>query len=331
MNRNAAAPLPSALPTAAHGAVRRSRTARGADPLARLFAAQDGLVTRAQALAHGLSTDQVDRRLAARRWIPVHPRVYRHAAHRPSERSRVRAAVLWAGEDAVLTGAAAAWWWGLLPGAPAVVTVTVPRRRAPRSRAGVLVRRRDLDPLDVTTHDGVVVARPAAAVLDGAADPAVPGDALLDHVLGTGSVGVAELVEAHSRNLGAHGSGVVGRMLAGASRRIAVRARHGLRALLAARGVQAWRTDVTVAGVLLDLAFPAARLAVEVHDPVDAGTGADGCGSAWRRAVLRRHGWRTLVVEPAELRCPEELLARLHEAVTGHPAGPGGAAGRAAG
>lgn len=73
MNRNAAAPLPSVLPTAAHGAARRSRTARGTDPLARLFAAQDGLVTRAQALAHGLSTDQVDRRLAARRWIPVHP------------------------------------------------------------------------------------------------------------------------------------------------------------------------------------------------------------------------------------------------------------------
>ncbi|MGM0720553.1 MAG: hypothetical protein ACQEXM_05115 [Actinomycetota bacterium] len=330
MNRNTTASVPSVLPAAAHGAARR-RTSRGTDPLARLVAAQDGLVTRAQALAHGLSTDQVDRRLAARRWIPVHPRVYRHTAHPPSERSRVRAAALWAGEDAVLTGAAAAWWWGLLPSAPAVVTVTVPRRRAPRSRAGVLVRRRDLDLRDVVTHDGAVVARPAAAVLEAAADPSVPGEALLDHVLTTGSVGAAELVEAHARSLGAHGSAPVGRMLAGASRRVAVRARHGLRALLARTGVRAWRTDVTVAGVLLDLAFPAARLAVEVHDPVDSGTGADGCGPAWRRAVLRRHGWRTLVVEPAELRCPDELLDRLREAVTGHPAGPGGTAGRAAG
>ncbi|WP_224389343.1 hypothetical protein [Pseudonocardia sp. ICBG1293] len=327
MNRNATAPTPSAVRTAPVGPGRR----RDTDPLTRLVAGQDGLVTRAQALAHGLSTDQVDRRLAARRWTPVHPRVYRDAAHPPTERSRVRAAALWAGEDAVLSGAAAAWWWGLLPGAPEVVTVTVPRRRAPRSRAGILVRRRELDPCDVVVRDGVAVGRPAAAVLEAAADPSVPGEALLDHVLTTGVLDVDELLGTHARATGAHGSVAVGRMLTGASRRVAVRARHGLRTLLVARGVRGARTDVVVAGVVLDLAFPAARLVVEVHDPVDAGAGADGCGPAWRRAVLRRHGWRTLVVEPAELRCPEQLLARLREAVTGHPAGPGGAAGRAAG
>ncbi|MEJ8280501.1 hypothetical protein [Pseudonocardia spirodelae] len=306
---------------------------RTADPLETVIAAQDGLVTRAQALAHGLSTDQVDRRLAARRWVPVHPCVYRHADHPPGERARVRAAVLWAGQGAVLSGAAAVWWWGLGDAAPAVVTVTVPRRRAPRPRAGVVVRRRDLDPADVGAHDGLALARPAAAVLEAAADPSVAADALLDRVLADRSgraPTAAELARAHARSLGAHGSAAVGRLLAGASRRLAARTRHALRALLTGGGVRGWRTDVVVAGVPLDLAFPAARLCVEV--PVGAGPATgDGCGGAWRHAVLRRNGWRTVVVEPAELRRPDDVLARLREALTGLPAGPGGSAVRAAG
>ncbi|WP_344026466.1 hypothetical protein [Pseudonocardia kongjuensis] len=321
MNRNPVTRVPTPTPTPTNAA--RPLPA----PLARLVTAQDGLVTRAQALAHGLSRDVVDRRLAARRWEPVHPRVYRDPAGPTSERARIRAAVLWAGDDAVLTGAAAAWCWGLLATAPAEVTVTVPRCRAPRSRAGIRVRRRDLDPADVAGHAGMAVAAPALAVLETVLDPGVPGAELLERVLCGAGPDLAALTAAHARNLGAHGSAESGRLLAETSRRAADRAVHRLRVLLLRDRIRGWRCAHPVAGIVLPLAFPGAGLAVEI----DGHAGARA-GSGWRQAVLRRHGWRVFVLDPAEpwLR-PAATLTALRLALTRRPGGPGGgAAGRAA-
>jgi hypothetical protein len=45
-----------------------------------LIARQYGLITRAQALAHGLSSSAIDRRLASGEWIRVYRGVYRMAA-----------------------------------------------------------------------------------------------------------------------------------------------------------------------------------------------------------------------------------------------------------
>lgn len=316
----------------------RSLTSTSTDrpPLDDLLAAQDGLLTRAQAVGLGVSPDAVDRRLAARRWLPVHPRVYRDTRHPATDAGRVRAAVLWAGEGAVLTGAAAAWWWGLLPAAPRTVTVTVPRRRAPRNRADVQVRRRSLDPADVVHADGIAVAAPAPAVLEAALEPGVAGEALLTRVLCGAVDGAravpdpAALAAAYARNAGAHGSAAIGRMLAAASRRAGEGAMHRLRALLVTGRFRGWRVDHETAGVVLALAFPDARLAVEIRG---ADPAAAGCGAGWRRAVLRRNGWRVLVLDPSDpWRRPAATLAALGAALSGRPTGPGGATtGRAAG
>ncbi len=56
----------------------------------------------------------------------------------------MRAAVLWAGKDAVAHGASAAWWHDLGPSLPATVEVTVRRSRNLGKQPGVSVRRRDL-------------------------------------------------------------------------------------------------------------------------------------------------------------------------------------------
>ena len=101
--------------------------------------------------------------------MPVHPRVYLAATHRFTDEARVRAAVLWAGDGAVLGGLAAVWWHGLLPVLAATVTITVPRR-CPDPRPGVAVRRRVLRAGDVVTLRGVAVPVRPLALLDAAVE-----------------------------------------------------------------------------------------------------------------------------------------------------------------
>lgn len=64
----------------------------------------DGIVTRKDAVALGLSASAIDRRIAAGLLIPVFPGVYRIASHPDTYRARVRAAWLWGGEGALLCG-----------------------------------------------------------------------------------------------------------------------------------------------------------------------------------------------------------------------------------
>lgn len=324
-----------------------------------LLAAQAGVLSRAQAVAAGLSTDAVDRRLAARRWLPVHPRVYRDAGHPDSAQARVRAVVLWAGEGAVLSGAAAAWWWGLLPRVPDPVTVTVPRRRAPRPRDGIVVRRRTPHPADVTVRNGLAVTGRAWSVLETAVELPGSGGAFLDRVLaappGSAAPDLAELTAAHWRGLGTHGSRAAGELLAGAARRFRDAAGHRVRTVLVRAGVTGWRCDVPVAGLVVPLAFPAHRLAVEIRggagpDPAalpgtapdtdagtDGGTGSrtDGVtdsGTDWRRAVLRRQGWRVLMLDPADVLHRSDVVpVAVRGALAGSRPGPGAPALRVAG
>ena len=149
--------------------------------LAALLHRQAGVVSRAQALAAGYAPHEVDRWVARRRVSPVHPRVYLAAGHPLTDEARVRAAVLWAGEDAVVAGLAAAWWHGLLPRAPATVGVTVPRR-CPGARSGVRTLRLVRNADDVVTLRGLAVPVRPLAVLEAAVEAGAGGPALLAHL-----------------------------------------------------------------------------------------------------------------------------------------------------
>jgi hypothetical protein len=161
---------------------------------------QAGVVARAQALRAGLAAHDIDRLVARRRWVPVHPRVYRCARHPVTDEARVRAAVLWAGDGAVLGGLAAAWWHGLLPAPPATVTLTVPRR-CPDPRPGLVVRRQVLRATDLVTLRGVAVPVRPLALLDAAVEAGAGGAALL-HAMGS-RVDPAELRAVAERASGA--------------------------------------------------------------------------------------------------------------------------------
>jgi hypothetical protein len=66
------------------------------------LAHQDGLITRAQALASGLTVTDLKRRLRRREWVQVHPGVYINHTGALTWRQRAWAAVLAAGPDAAL-------------------------------------------------------------------------------------------------------------------------------------------------------------------------------------------------------------------------------------
>ena len=74
-----------------------------------LLARQAGVITRQQALAAGFTRHAVDHRVRLRHWWPLHPQVYLVSGHARGPEAAVRAAVLWAGEGAVLDGPAAHW------------------------------------------------------------------------------------------------------------------------------------------------------------------------------------------------------------------------------
>lgn len=146
-----------------------------------LLEEQRGLVTRRQALAAGLPPEVVDGRVRRRQWVPVLPCVYRtsRAPARETE-VRVRAAVLWAGEGAVLVGAAAAWWHRMIGWPPTVVRVGVAHRRRRLVRAGVEVGTSVLAQQDVTMLDGLAVTAAARTVLEAAVElGGAPGRAVV--------------------------------------------------------------------------------------------------------------------------------------------------------
>src|SRR5690242_3958094 len=87
---------------------------------------QSGVISRQQALAVNMSSRQIDGHVAAGRWVRVHPRVYFVVDREATDDARIRAAALWAGEPATISGLSAAWWHGLEPDAPLAVDVTVP-------------------------------------------------------------------------------------------------------------------------------------------------------------------------------------------------------------
>jgi hypothetical protein len=162
-----------------------------------LLARQAGVISREQALRAGIGPATVDQMVRTRRWRPLHPRVYLVSGYGAGDEARARAAVLWAGEGAVLSGAAAAWWHGLLPDPPPTLAVTAPARRP--ARTCVAVRCRLLDAADRTERRGLAVTALGLTVLEAAAELGGPAGELLLH-RALQEIGWAEVLAAHRRS-----------------------------------------------------------------------------------------------------------------------------------
>jgi very-short-patch-repair endonuclease len=279
-----------------------------------LLARQAGVVALHQAVACGLSASAVQRRVGRGGWRRLHPAVYLAGGHRLTDEVRVRAAWLWAGEETAVAGAAAAYWHGLLDRAPDEVEVTVPRRHGSRPPPGVRVRRRELDPLDRVGTRGLWLTALPLTVLETAA--VLPdGAPFLDRALQR-HVRFPTAYRAYCRSLGCRGSAAVGNLLVAAADRADSAAERLLVRLLRDAGVTGWTLGHPFGPWRVDLAFPAARVAVEVD------------GWAWhvdaerfrtdrrKQNALVRAGWVPLRFTWHDLvGRPQEVLAEIRAAV----------------
>ncbi|HVE73655.1 MAG TPA: type IV toxin-antitoxin system AbiEi family antitoxin domain-containing protein [Mycobacteriales bacterium] len=145
------------------------RTAKAPRDDARLQAlvrAQDGLVTRRQALAHGWTRSALRHRVHSGRWQVLLPGVLQTTTGTPTHRQRRRAALLYAGPAAILAAETACAVHGLMDRpADAPIVVVVPHFLRVTAVRGVVVIRTTRTTWRCTV-DGLPVSPPARAVTD---------------------------------------------------------------------------------------------------------------------------------------------------------------------
>jgi hypothetical protein len=198
---------------------------------------QDGVLTREDALRSGLTLRQVQHRVRTGRWARLHSGIYLVGRREADQRASTRAAVAWAGLAAVANGLTAAWWWGLRDWAPAATEVTVPRIRSRRCPPAVVLRRRNLDQVDLVVLRGLPVTALPLTVLDAAAAlGSDSGRPLVDRALQR-RVSFAELHATYCRAFGRQGSPWLGRVLAQAADRACSQAERVLHRLLRRAGI----------------------------------------------------------------------------------------------
>jgi hypothetical protein len=93
--------------------------------------AQAGIVARAQLQAAGVHGSALGRALRAGRLHPIHRGIYATVVPELlTEEGHLTAALLAAGDDALLSHGTAAWCWRIIPAPPSQITLAVPRHRA---------------------------------------------------------------------------------------------------------------------------------------------------------------------------------------------------------
>jgi very-short-patch-repair endonuclease len=135
--------------------------------VARLASAGQGVVSRAELLAAGLTVRQVEHRVATRRLHPVRRGVYAVGHRVLTVDGRWRAAVLSCGAGAVLSHATAAAAWDLRPVGGGSIHVTVPGLGGRLRRPGIKVHRSaTLAAADITRRRGIPVTSVARTIID---------------------------------------------------------------------------------------------------------------------------------------------------------------------
>jgi predicted transcriptional regulator of viral defense system len=126
---------------------------------------QYGVITTAQLRAAGLNDSGVSKRVTAGRLHPLYRGVYAVGHSKLSQEAQWMAAVLAAGEGAVLSHAAAAKHWNIWRGKAKGIDITVPGQR--RSRQGFTIHRaRTLDKRDTTTRQGIPITTVPRTLVD---------------------------------------------------------------------------------------------------------------------------------------------------------------------
>ena len=227
---------------------------------------QYGLVTSAQLARAGLSDSGISKRVAAGRLHLLYRGVYAVGHRRLSREAQWMAAVLAAGEGAVLSHLAAATHWRIWRRKVTGIDVTVPGQRRPR--AGFTIHRcRCLDRRDVTIHQGIPITTPARTLVDLASTLTAPQLANVIHEAAfRNRFDEAKTHEAMTR--------AQGRPLTNLHAALQAHAQGsaGTRSDLEDRFLANWqgpepRVNTRVHGIEVDLHWPDENLVVEIDGP----------------------------------------------------------------
>lgn len=277
-----------------------------ADELGLLAAAQDGLVTRRQAVACGMSEAAIRHALGpGGRWQRLAAGIYATFTGPLTPRHRVRAALLRGGDAAMISGGHACRAYGLRY-VPAGVTLVclVPAEAQPTRLAFAEFRRTSAMPMP-RSIDGVPVAPPDRAVVDTCRGrhPLRTVRALLCEAVQTGLTTYQQLADAVGEAKWA-GSGLVrlalGDLAVGCRSAPECELRDLLRTSIVLDGA-VWNEPLPDAGgsrLIPDVHWRDARVVVEVDSSEWHRLGAAVERTEQRRARYAALGWIVVPISP---------------------------------
>ena len=135
--------------------------------IARLAEAQHGVVDLDQLRGAGLALGAINSRVRAGRLHRLHRGVFAVGHTRLSREGRWMAALLAAGDGAVLSHVSAGALWELRPSSAASIHVTVPTYAGRARRPGIVVHRsRTIGAADVARRDGIALTSVARTLVD---------------------------------------------------------------------------------------------------------------------------------------------------------------------
>lgn len=272
--------------------------------LAGTAALQHALFTTKQTLQCGLSYKVLRTWQAAGTVVERHPGVFAFAGAPQTWEQSLMAAVLGAGESAVVSHRSGARLWGILE--DDTVEITVPRNRRPRLEGVKVHRSRDLAHHHVIHWKGFPVTKPARVIVDlGAVLPPDEVEDVLDRALTRKLLKIAgvEWMLTELSHQGRHGTGVVGKILD--ERALGKEPAHGqleprMARLLRRAGLPAavfQHRIYTADGRFLaqvDFAYPELLLAIEVDGFETHGSPRAMSKDFVRQNGLVPYGWRVL-------------------------------------
>jgi predicted transcriptional regulator of viral defense system len=285
--------------------------------IAALAAGQHGVVTRRQLFDAGLTRRMVERRVASRHLVLLHRGVYAVGHRRLRREGHWLAAVLAAGPGAALSHREAAALHGLRSADRTTVDVTVAGQR--RVRGVQLHRVARLDAADTTVVDAIPVTTVARTLVDLAAavQPRALRKALEEaersHRLDVRAI-EAVLARTRGRNGASHAR--IRAALAELARTGTTVTRSRLEdrflALLDVHGLPRPSANAWTAGMEVDAAWPAARLAVELDGWDSHKTRQAFQRDRTRSNDLQAEGWTVLRFTHADVvHRSDETAARV--------------------
>lgn len=296
--------------------------------MAALAAQQYGVVSRRQLTDLGLGRHAIDRGLAVGRLHPVHRGVFAVGHRRLTRHGVWMAAVLAAGDGAVLSHRSAAELWAIRESSRRPIELTAPREV---QRPGLAVCRTALPRDEVTVEAGIPVTTPARTLLDLAGildEPNLARAAERAEALRLGSpTSLGELVARHPRRKGTKSL----RRLVEQDRIVATDLRSRLEgrflALLDAENLPRPLVNAPLGPYTPDFRWTEPRLIVELDGFETHGTRAAFERDRARDRAFMARGWRVARITKRQLDSDpqgvaRELRALLRSATTALPAPP---------